>query len=161
MPSAIKLLEARVAALEGAAAATAERDAVLVALLRYCRAIDLGHQAEWVDCFTAEGVFDVRSHLERFVPIRCDGRAQLEAFIARHTAPPEVFHKHIYLMPDIAVDDGTATAAGYFIHLIDHEGETVMQSYGRYRDRLTRCEDGRWRLVERVAHVEATSRRRA
>jgi hypothetical protein len=154
-------LEARVAALEAEAGAARDERSVLDALLRYSRSIDLGLRAEWVDCFTADGVFDVRFPGDGAVPIRCAGRAELEAFIARHTAPPEVFHKHVYVMPAIAVDGDAATAAGYFIHLVDRDGEAIMQSYGRYTDQLRRGEDGRWRLTERRATVEAGGRGRA
>jgi hypothetical protein len=150
-------LEARVAALERAAAERRAQDAVLDTLLRYCRSIDLGANDDWVDCFTHDASFDVRSHISGFAGVSRVGHDELALFAARHSAPPEVFHKHVYLMPEIHIDGRTATAAGYFMHLVDVAGGVLVRSYGRYIDRLTKCDDQRWRLAQRVAEVEATS----
>ena len=51
----------RLAALE------AER-AILRTLYRYGHSIDYGLEQEWVDCFTEDGVFDVRRRVARPAP---------------------------------------------------------------------------------------------
>ena|GEM_PF-31147 len=145
-------LAARLSALE-------DREAVAAALRRYSRAIDAGEEAEWVDCFLLDGRFLVESDVAGYPQRRFEGAAELARFIASHSAPPAAHHKHLYLLPEIEVDGDEARADGYFVHLLDRGGRPVMLSYGRYADRLRRCPDGRWRLVERRAAVEASEDR--
>jgi len=148
-------LESRLAALE------AERDegrrgrAVLEALLRYSRCIDIGDEAGWVGCFTDDGVFEVRPLVAGVQGQRVEGREALEAFAAGHTGPPAVHHKHAYLMPEIEVDGDHASASGYLVHLVDVDGKPLVQSFGRYLDTLVADTDGAWRISERVVEVEA------
>jgi 3-phenylpropionate/cinnamic acid dioxygenase small subunit len=47
-------LEARIALLE-------DEQAILKNLYRYGHSIDYGDEEAWVDCFTEDGVFDVRA----------------------------------------------------------------------------------------------------
>jgi hypothetical protein len=148
-PGSSASIEARLTALE-------QRQAVLDALHAYSKAIDLGDQEAWVGCFTADGAFDIRSHLPDYPAARHEGAAQLRVFIAGHSAPPAAFHKHLYVDPEIEIRGDTARAVGYFVHLVDRDERPVLLSYGRYLDQLHRCEDGRWRLVERIAEVHAS-----
>lgn len=142
-------IEQRLAALEA-------RQEVLDALRAYSHAIDLGDREAWLDCFVPEGVFDVRSRLREYPRRRFVGREQLRTFIEGHSAPPEAHHKHLYLVEDIHLDGDTASASAYFVHLVDREGRPFMTSYGRYLDSLRLCEDRRWRIVKRIAEVEAS-----
>ena len=146
-------LEARVAVLE------AERG-VVANMYRYAHAIDYGLEAEWVDCFTADGAFDMRTR-PRFGPgegRRHEGREALAAFIATHTRAPETWHKHLMAQPRIALDaDGErASVTSFFLRLDeDAAGEPYVLVFGRYRDRARRCADGLWRFEERVVEIEA------
>jgi hypothetical protein len=36
------------------------------------------------------------------------------------------------------------------------EGRCQIGAFGRHVDELTKCDDGRWRFVERVAEIEAS-----
>ncbi len=145
MPS----LEERVALLE-------DRQAVLDTLQAYSHAIDLGEEEPWLDCFTADASFEIRSELPDYPVGRHDGTAALQAFIASHSKPPAVHHKHLYVVPTITVDGDRATAVAYFVHLLDRDGKPATVSYGRYLDVLIRCDDGRWRILERVSEVHAS-----
>lgn len=141
-------LEARVAALE-------EQQGVLDALTAYSQAIDAGEQDAWLDCFTDDGTFEVVSHLPEYPGRLLEGREQLATFIAAHSSPPDVFHKHLVIQPRIVVDGDTASSVGAFVHLVDVKGDPVLRSYGRYVDRLVRGDDGTWRIARRRAEVEA------
>jgi ketosteroid isomerase-like protein len=149
-------LAGRVAGLEARVAGLADRQAVLDALQAYSHAIDRGEEAAFLDCFTPDATFEVRSPLPGYPAAMHAGRVALADFIAAHSKPPAVHHKHLYVVPDIAVEGDRATAIAYFVHLVDREHRPATVSYGRYLDVLIRCEDGRWRILERVAEVQAS-----
>jgi len=86
-----------------------ERD-IRRALERYGHSIDYGMEAEWVDCFTEDGVdnhiisdppkdWTEMFPMGEFSPegMKIRGRRNLAAFISLHSRIPDVFHKHIVL----------------------------------------------------------------
>jgi alpha-D-ribose 1-methylphosphonate 5-triphosphate diphosphatase PhnM len=129
-------------------------------LARYGHAIDYGLEAVWLDCFTDDGAFDVRARNSAEMTRRFEGRSQLAGFVAQHTRAPDAYHKHLMVEPRVTVDGDEATAESYFVR-VDADmaasgapGATRIVAIGRYRDRLTRGPDGRWRFRERIAEVE-------
>ena len=58
----------------------------------------------------------------------------------------------------IEVDGDTATCSSYLAVVMEHDDEPILRVFGRYRDRLVRCPDGRWRFRERIAEVESMRR---
>lgn len=141
-------LERRVAALE-------ERDRVLDVLARYSQSIDAGDEEGWLACFADDGVFEVTSPQPGYPARDLRGREALAAFVAGHSSPPEVFHKHLLIQPRVSIDGDTARSVGAFVHLVDVTGDPRLRSYGRYVDRLVRGADGAWRIAHRRAEVEA------
>ncbi len=144
-------LEARVARLE-------DERAIVQTLHRYAHSIDYGDEEGWVDCFTEDGVFDVRSRLPHQLKRLISGRAELRQFISGHTRAPELWHKHLLVEPLITLDGDSATCASYLAVVMEHGEEPVLRVFGRYRDRLVRGEDGRWRFRERIAEIESMRR---
>lgn len=145
----IEELQARLAALE------AEREIVRT-LHRYAHSIDYGLEQDWVDCFTEDGVFDIRSRYEHQLKRRIAGREELTKFIAGHTRAPELWHKHLLIEPIVDVADvDSATCRSYLAVLMDHENVPTLRVFGRYRDTLKRGDDGRWRFHERIAEIES------
>ena len=142
----------------------AER-AIIATIYQFGHSIDYGRDAEWVDCFVPDGVLVVDyGDLEpkRVAKGSRDGNRvthsgaeQLAAFIAGHTRPPEFVHKHLYVEPRIEVTGDTATSITYMTRVDRIEGRAELLSFGRYHDRWRRCDDGRWRLVQRRIEVEA------
>jgi hypothetical protein len=130
----------------------AERD-VLATLYRYGHSIDYGLEEEWVDCFAQDGVFEVRR--EEPPGGRHAGHGELRAFVKQHSRAPAHYHKHLLIEPRVEVTGETATVTSYFVRLDRLDGEPIVRSFGRYRDRLVRCDDRAWRFVERIAEVEA------
>jgi hypothetical protein len=132
----------------------AERE-ILRTLHAFGHAIDHGPEEVWVDCFTVDGVFEVRRRTGNLPSFVVTGRAELQRFAAGHSRAPEVWRKHMLAEPLIEVDGDTATSLAYLFGLEDHDGQPTLGVFGRYRDRLQRCSDGRWRLRERIAETES------
>ena len=104
VPEDVAQLAERLSRLE------AERD-VLATLYAYAHSIDYGDEEGWVDCFTDDGAFDIRSRVGHYGSRRVVGREELGQFIASHTRAPELWHKHMIVEPVIRVDGDTATSA--------------------------------------------------
>jgi len=120
----------------------------------YGHSIDYGLEEGWVDCFTEDGSFDVRNRLDS-EPRVYTGRDELKRYIAGHSRAPYGWHKHVMIEPIISLAGESATCDSYFALLFHHEGAPMVRAFGRYRDRLTRGPDGRWRFAERIAEVES------
>jgi hypothetical protein len=133
-----------------------ERQAVLDLFHRYGASIDYGDYDTWVDCFTPDGVFDVRFRGHQLQPVR-RGAHELREYIEAHGHIPQNWHKHLVLDSQVTFAGGTTTADSYFARL-DWDGDyPYIKAFGRYRDTLQRDDDGRWRFVERVVEVEGRS----
>lgn len=124
-------------------------------MARYAHAIDYGDHDAWVGCFTADGVFEVRSRWPEPAPKRISGRAELHRFATRHSSAPQHWHKHMVSAIVVDLDSDVATSRAYFAALIEYEGAAVVKVFGRYLDRLIRETDGEWRFGERIAEAEA------
>jgi hypothetical protein len=132
----------------------AER-AILRTLYRYGHSIDYGLEQEWVDCFTEDGVFDVRRRVGP-ASARYAGRVALAAFIAQHTRAPGRYHKHMLMEPVMTVNGDQATVQSYFTRLdATAQGRPFIRAFGRYVDRMVQEADGVWRFKERIAEVES------
>ena len=130
---------------------------ILQTLYRYAHAIDYGDDEGYVNCFTSDGVFEVRSRLAEPSSKRIEGSAELRAFIARHSRAPDAWHKHMVWQPLIDVVGDEATCTSYGLALVEHEGTPVIKVFGRYRDELVRGDDGSWRFRLRLFEVESAA----
>jgi hypothetical protein len=152
-------LESEIAALRARVSRSEDERGVLDTLQRYGHSIDYGLEEAWVDCFTDDGVWDVRiaPGAASNVPTRrIVGSAALAKSVAAHSRAPDKWHKHLINSPQIAIDGDRATAETYFArHDVDIHGPFV-QVFGRYLDTLVRCDDGRWRFSERIAQIESS-----
>jgi SnoaL-like domain len=148
-----------------------ERD-IRVALDRYGHSIDYGLESAWVDCFTADGVYDLRlrvpvAGLQSTFPfaevdpggLRFTGARALASFVAVHSRPPVAYHKHIVVDQVIVLDGDPdrARATSYFLRVDDLAGRREIVAFGRYIDRLVRCADSRWRFEERLVDLESSA----
>ena len=145
---------------------------ILRAIERYGHSIDYGLEDEWVDCFTVDGIYDLRIRVmppalgEAFPyaqvdegGIRFQGREMLKAFISIHTRPPTAWHKHV-VVDQVVSRDGDpdlARATNYFFRIDEIDGQRIIVAFGRYIDLLTRCPDSRWRFIERVVELESNA----
>jgi hypothetical protein len=142
-----------------ALAALLDERAVLRTLHEYAHAMDSGDEAAWVDCFTADAVFDVVEVVGGRRVHREEGRGDLARYVAGYPKPPR-FRKHVMVDPLVDVTGDEASVAAYWLLLERHDihGTPAIAAFGRYRDRLVRSpSDGRWRIADRFAEVEATT----
>lgn len=137
-----------------------DRAAVLDVLHRYGHALDGGDEAAFLSCFTPDATWEVvvgpaaAGGVAR--PRRCEGHEELAAFAAAHTRRPDAWHQHLLASPrvDVDVDGGAAVAESCFVRLDAGPSGPRITAFGRYHDRLVRGDDGRWRLISRVAEVD-------
>lgn len=134
----------------------AERD-ILDTLHTYAHAMDTGDERAWLDVFTDDAVFDVVDAVSGVRVHREQGRDELARYIARYPKPPH-HRKHVMVDPVVTVTGSTARVRAYWLLLARGTGTGAPElvAFGSYRDRLRR-QDGRWRIVERLADVEANA----
>ena len=146
-----------------------DHGAVTNLLSTYAWTIDHGPDDEWLECFTDDAVVEIQYRQGRELArlalgsatstgVRHQGKEQLAAFKAGHTRSPGHWHKHIVADVVVDLDGPTATARSYLLRVDETEGDLHVRAFGRYRDRLERGPDGRWRFVERVVEIEAIDR---
>jgi hypothetical protein len=169
MANSLDDLAARLRVLED------ERD-IRNTLERYGFSLDYGREADWVDCFTPDGIYDfhyrepaTKDDIAKAFPmaeihdkgVRFQGRDVLARFASLHTRAPAYIHKHV--VGDIVITRGAdpdrASVVSYYMRLDDIENRRVITAFGRYFDKMLRCADGRWRFVERLVELESMERR--
>ena len=130
----------------------AERS-ILRTLYAYAHCIGYGLEQDFVDLFVDDGVFQHGKH-------RHLGRAELATFIAAQPRPPASHIKHLLVNPVITLHGDEAEALSYYARVDDGPNGPFIYSFGRYRDRLVKCADHKWRFKERVTEREAIVRER-
>ena len=147
----LEQLEARIKVLE------AERE-ILRTLNQYGHAWDYGPDDVRLDCFTDDGVFRVSpSPLVDVQPFECRGKQEMwDKWISHHVHAPDAYFKHVMVEPKINLLSDTEASVHSMLALWFHrDGSPYLASYGRYIDRMVKCPDGRWRLKDRTAELEA------
>ena len=136
---------------------------VVATLYQYAHTLDYGPEAEFLDCFVADGVWE-RVRAGRADPPRTfSGREELVRFFRdpKRGRAPDVYFKHLLIEPLITFEGDEARVVSFFVRLQEHPDGPYVYAFGRYRDRMRRCEDGRWRIVSRRAETEDTHDRPA
>jgi hypothetical protein len=126
-----------------------DRQAIVDLLNTYGHGLDYGLTEVFVDLWTDDGVWQLPI-IDPF-----NGLDEIRAHHERVYAPPrEHRSKHCVVEPLIEVDGDEARVDSYFFVLVFEEKGPLMRSYGRYRDQVVRCPDGRWRFRRRDAELE-------
>ncbi len=157
-------LEERLARLED------ERD-IRLTLERYSHSIDARRVSAWVDNFTPDGIFDMRTipfseaYQQQFIRqypfgephakgFRFVGHAALKGFIGDGSGTAIRRHASMDHVITRDADPDIAHSTSYFI-LVRLIGEELkVASFGSYVDRLRRGADGHWRIAERICEME-------
>ncbi len=125
--------------------------AILNTLHRYPHCIDYdAAEQEFLDLFTADGVFDIRGQYAR--ARKYQGREELTQFITQHRKDA-TYHQHSLVNPVISINGAEAYVESYWATLDRGESGPSLGGCGRYRDRLVK-KDGRWRFKERIVEIE-------
>lgn len=126
-----------------------DEQSILDTLYGYGHGLDYGHEDAWIDCWTEDAILDWPGRaLMR-------GHAELRAGFRNHTHAPQAFHKHVVVEPRIVIEGDRATVTSMYARLDRYEGGPKIRAFGRYRDTLVRCKDGRWRIKERYPEIES------
>lgn len=145
-----------------------EERAILLTLYTYGHTLDYGLKAEWLDCFTEDAVYKVQAFgvtMPEAVVTQPDtgfkGRDDLSKYVAKHTNAPTAWHKHFLSEPVIRLEDNNeASVDSYFARLDEDDGGAYIMAFGRYRDRMVKCPDGKWRFKERICEIESRGPKR-
>ena len=143
-------LEARLRRLE-------DERAIVRTLHAYGHTFDYGPLEDFLDCFLEDGVWERRRRPRDGVessPAVFAGRAGLTRFFASHRRAPDLYYKHLLVEPLITLEGDEAEVVSYFAKVDEHPDGPYLYAFGRYRDRLVRCPDGRWRFRRRLAETE-------
>jgi SnoaL-like protein len=131
--------------------------AILTTLYQYGHAMDYGPDADFLDCFTDDGIWDVRMRRTPDGAFTCAGRAEIAASLEAQTSvrAPALYAKHLLVEPRIVLDGDAASVDSYFLRIEPRDdAATQIVASGRYLDRLIRCDDARWRLTQRIAEID-------
>ena len=132
----------------------------------YAHAMDYGDEEVWSDCFTDDALFLVNDAQKGYAEIyRVKGQERLAAYIAAYPRPPAVFAKHLCTQVLVRVEGKTATSESFWVAINSEGGseggsgggQPNIMAFGRYKDRLVACPDGRWRFSERICETESAN----
>lgn len=124
-------------------------------LSRYCHAMDGDDVQALLDCFTADGGFRYFAVGEQEPMLDYRGHEQLAAWFAEHReSTPIGSQTHVTVNPDVAVDGSEGEVHSTYLSVREGpEGGIVITATGRYHDRVTRGDDGRWRFADRICQA--------
>lgn len=125
-------------------------------LARYNIAIDLGHIANWVDCFTPDGVFECIGLPDgSALGGRHEGADALRAYAESHFSinKGRARHWNWNLLIDAVGDDGATMTSYLNAHSAGQGDSAVLRATGIYRDELVRTDDG-WRFATRQVTID-------
>ena len=151
--SELESLRRRIAELE-------DRNQVVEALYRYAHAFESGTDEEFVDCFTDDGVFEIRygAHYGGRPMSRHEGAEQIRRYVAGHASRGAGRPQFRMLAdPIVRIDGDQATARSYLVGVQPFDGQPELIDLGRYEDRLRRVAPGDWRIAERVTGIDRKS----
>ena len=132
--------------------------AVLATLYSYHHALGNHDREGWLNCFSSDAVLRATGpdggQLYELI-----GQAALGQWYDRRALKwPVGSEGHAYVNPRIRIDGDRADASGFFITMSMGKGALVLRSTGEYSDRLVRCSDKAWRIIERRIKIRMTNR---
>lgn len=125
-----------------------DREQIRELYARYAYTADLGPYPEWVQCFTADGVFESplfgqhkgSQGLLRFTAIykESQGGAQV---------------RHVMTNVSFVISGDCATGGCYLNYYHCKDGKVTLAALGRYEDKLRKV-DGEWLFESRKVHLD-------
>jgi ketosteroid isomerase-like protein len=150
MSTANESLEKRVQRLE-------DERAIQDVIYSYAWGTDQKRKGQWLDIWAEDAVLNFGpapgTTLGTAMREPVVGRAALERFYDNRPGR-DISPKHVTVNSLISVDGDGASAESYIVFFLEREGVPELVSTGRYIDKLKRCADGKWRIRERLAHMD-------
>jgi hypothetical protein len=127
--------------------------AVIDVLYQYGHGINGKQRELWLDVFTSDASWAAKASPADEWRVLVTGRDALGAWFDEHeTEWPVGTEAHIISSPRVTLDGDRAEAISFYVTLLRRdEGGPALRSTGSYRDVVVRCDDGRWRILERRA----------
>lgn len=125
-----------------------DESAILQTMYNYAHSLDYGDEATFIDCWHEEATLHWTSRGAQ------KGHDAIREGFRWHTHAPDAWHKHFMVEPLITIVGDRATVQSMYTRMDRYENGPQFRSYGRYKDVLVRCKDGRWRFMERTAGQE-------
>ena len=124
-----------------------DKDAIRELMAQYCFHFDSGEFDQWLDLFTADGVFDLG---KRGRHVGRDGLGSFLKTIPLTDGLPMM--RHCVMNSIVRVDGDRATARSYVL-VVRGGAQVAVSIAGRYEDQLAKV-DGTWRFAERRVHFD-------
>ena len=125
-----------------------DREQIRELYARYALHVDASRFDEWVDTFTADGVFE-SPLMGRFA-----GREELRKFTGAYEASWNGGGvRHMMVNVSFDIDGDLATGTCYLIYFKVHDGKSEFLLTGGYRDQLRKTA-GEWRFSRRQVYLD-------
>jgi 3-phenylpropionate/cinnamic acid dioxygenase small subunit len=127
------------------------REEIRDTLARYTQYGDTARFDEYAELFTEDGVLEMPGYAVR------EGRSEIKAALTnRQTTVRASMERALsrHFVANVMIDfvsESEAHVASYFLNLSSER----LDHWGRYRDVLVRCSDGRWRFRRRTVRLDA------
>ena len=125
-----------------------DREQIRELYARYAYTVDLGHYADWVACFTEDGIFES--------PLF--GKHQGSQGLLKFTARYKESHggaqvRHVMSNVSFSIAGDRAVGGCYLNYYHCKDGKVSLSALGRYEDQLRKV-DGEWRFESRKVHLD-------
>jgi len=125
-----------------------DREQIRELYARYAYTVDLGRYADWVQCFTADGVFDSPLFGQFKGP---EGLLKFTAIYKESQGSAQV--RHIMSNVTFVVDGDNAIGGCYLTYYHCKDGKVSLAAVGRYEDRLRKV-NGEWLFENRKVQLD-------
>jgi 3-phenylpropionate/cinnamic acid dioxygenase small subunit len=125
-------------------------------IARLAHLADYGDLPDYLDCFTEDAVWELSSAtLAGAEPDRRVGRADIAEGVHQRRAAglqgPGSHTRHVITTLEIVTsDESNAEVVSYWHFYVNTVEAPTLAAMGQYNDVLRRCDDGKWRLAQRV-----------
>jgi hypothetical protein len=119
----------------------------------YCTHMDDADASAWAELFTEDGIYETRYPDSMEARNRStQGRGALVEYVTRRGRS---LMRHCVFTPVVEfIARDAAVVNSTWMVVREGVGAATIPAYGRYLDRMVRCEDGHWRFAHRIATIE-------
>lgn len=134
-----------------------DRLAVTDLLYRLAHYVDGNEREDWLGLFAEPARFRARIGRDGEYLMDISGIEALRQWNSSFHPEGEA-QMNIISQPLIAIGGDEADATTYFHRVLEKGGRPEVAAHGRYIDRMARCNDGQWRLIDRIAEIASVAK---